>query len=54
MKKMSDRIVSGDAAAEDADMLESVAYQIDGKTICAFGEVAQGLPKALSPSFATN
>ena len=38
MKKISDRIASGDATPEDADTLESVAYQIDGKTICAFGE----------------
>ena len=54
MKKISVRIVSGGAAPEDADTLESIAYQIDGKTICAFGEVAQGLPKDLSSSFATN
>ena len=38
MKKTSDRIAAGDATPEDVDTLESVAYQIDGKTICAFGE----------------
>jgi NADH-quinone oxidoreductase subunit F len=38
MKKLSDRIAAGDATPEDVDTLESVAYQIDGKTICAFGE----------------
>jgi NADH-quinone oxidoreductase subunit F len=38
MKKISDRIAAGDATPEDVDTLESVAYQIDGKTICAFGE----------------
>jgi NADH-quinone oxidoreductase subunit F len=38
MKKLSDRIAAGDASPEDVDTLESVAYQIDGKTICAFGE----------------
>ncbi|CAN5339020.1 NADH-quinone oxidoreductase subunit NuoF [soil metagenome] len=38
MKKISDRIVAGQAAPEDVATLESVAYQIDGKTICAFGE----------------
>ncbi|MDB6071636.1 MAG: respiratory-chain nadh dehydrogenase 51 kd subunit [Verrucomicrobiales bacterium] len=38
MKKISDRIASGVATPEDVDTLESVAYQIDGKTICAFGE----------------
>ena len=38
MKKISDRIVAGDASPEDVDMLETVANQIEGKTICAFGE----------------
>lgn len=38
MKKISDRIAAGQATPEDVDSLESVAYQIDGKTICAFGE----------------
>lgn len=38
MKKISDRIVEGDASPEDVDMLETVANQIEGKTICAFGE----------------
>ena len=40
MKKISDRIVSGDASPSDVALLESVAYQIDGKTICAFGEAS--------------
>lgn len=38
MKKISDRIAAGNAVPDDVDTLESVAYQIDGKTICAFGE----------------
>ena len=38
MKKISDRIVAGEASPEDVDMLETVANQIEGKTICAFGE----------------
>ena len=38
MRKISDRIVAGEASPEDVGLLESVAYQIDGKTICAFGE----------------
>lgn len=38
MKKISDRIVAGKATPADVDLLESVAFQIDGKTICAFGE----------------
>lgn len=40
MKKISDRIVAGEASPEDVSLLESVAYQIDGKTICAFGEAS--------------
>jgi NADH-quinone oxidoreductase subunit F len=38
MAKISDRIVAGEASPADVAQLESVAYQIDGKTICAFGE----------------
>lgn len=38
MKKITDRLVLGKASPEDIDTLESVAYNIDGKTICAFGE----------------
>jgi NADH-quinone oxidoreductase subunit F len=38
MKKISDRIVTGLASPDDVDMLETVANQIEGKTICAFGE----------------
>ena len=38
MKKITDRIVAGKASPSDVQTLESVAYQIDGKTICAFGE----------------
>lgn len=40
MRKISDRLVSGMARPEDIDTLESVAYQIDGRTICAFGEAS--------------
>ena len=38
MRKITDRIVAGDAAPDDVDMLKTVADQIEGKTICAFGE----------------
>lgn len=38
MRKITDRIVAGKASPKDIDILESVAHQIDGKTICAFGE----------------
>jgi len=40
MKKISDRIVAGDASPDDVDTLEQVAVQIDGRTICAFGEAS--------------
>ena len=40
MKKITDRLVDGKASPTDIDTLESVAYNIDGKTICAFGEAS--------------
>lgn len=38
MKKITDRIMDGGGVQEDADTLKSVADNIAGKTICAFGE----------------
>jgi NADH-quinone oxidoreductase subunit F len=38
MRKITDRLVAGQASPDDVALLESVAYQIDGRTICAFGE----------------
>jgi len=38
MKKISSRMVHGDARPEDGELLKSVADQIPGRTICAFGE----------------
>jgi len=38
MKKISDRIVAGSASPDDVDELLRVANNIEGKTICAFGE----------------
>jgi len=38
MKKISDRIVAGNASPDDVDELLRVANNIEGKTICAFGE----------------
>lgn len=40
MKKVSDRIEGGQATPDDVKTLEEIAYQIDGKTICAFGEAS--------------
>ena len=51
MKKITDRIVSGDASPEDVDTLESVAYNIDGKTICAFGEACSWPTEAIVAKF---
>jgi|UniRef100_UPI00404B939F NADH-quinone oxidoreductase subunit F len=38
MKKISSRMVHGEAREEDGALLKSVADQIPGRTICAFGE----------------
>lgn len=51
MKKITDRIVSGNASPEDVDTLESVAYNIDGKTICAFGEACAWPTEAMVAKF---
>lgn len=40
MKKITDRVVAGKASPTDIDTLEGVAKNIDGRTICAFGEAA--------------
>ena len=38
MKKITNRMVHENARAEDGQLLKSVADQIAGRTICAFGE----------------
>jgi len=38
MKKITGRMVHGDGRSEDGALLKSVADQIAGRTICAFGE----------------
>ncbi len=40
MKKITDRVVAGKASPSDIDTLDSVARNIDGRTICAFGEAS--------------
>ncbi len=40
MQKITDRITNGSASPEDVETLKSVADNIEGKTICAFGEAA--------------
>ncbi len=51
MKKISDRLVEGLASPEDIATLESVAYQIDGRTICAFGEASSWPVEAIIAKF---
>jgi NADH-quinone oxidoreductase subunit F len=51
MKKISDRLVEGKASAKDLETLESVAYQIDGRTICAFGEASSWPVEAIIAKF---
>ena len=51
MKKISDRIVGGQATPEDIQLLEEVAYQIDGKTVCAFGEASSWPVEAIIAKF---
>jgi NADH-quinone oxidoreductase subunit F len=47
------RLVRGDAAVEEIDLLESVTREIEGHTICAFGDAAawpiQGLLRHFRP-----
>ena len=51
MKKISDRLVEGTASPSDIETLESVAYQIDGRTICAFGEASSWPVEAIVGKF---
>ncbi len=51
MRKISDRIVSGRATPEDVQTLEDVAYQIDGRTVCAFGEASSWPVEAIIDKF---
>ena len=40
MRKVTARMCAGEAREEDADLLNDIADQIAGRTICAFGEAA--------------
>ena len=51
MKKVSDRIEGGTATPTDVDTLEQIAYQIDGKTVCAFGEASSWPVEAMIDKF---
>ncbi|MCF7675688.1 MAG: NADH-quinone oxidoreductase subunit NuoF [Akkermansiaceae bacterium] len=51
MKKISDRLVAGEASPEDLETLESIAYQIDRKTVCAFGGASSWPVEAIIAKF---
>ena len=51
MRKLTDRLVSGKASPQDIETLESVAYQIDGRTVCAFGEACSWPVEAMIDKF---
>lgn len=51
MKKITDRLLAGQAAPSDIDTLEKVAYSIDGKTVCAFGEASSWPVEAIVAKF---
>ncbi len=53
MWRVLERMVKGDAAVEEIDMLLDVTYQVEGHTICALGDAAawpiQGLIRHFRP-----
>jgi len=53
MARVMKRMVKGEAALEEIDMLERVTYQVEGHTICALGDAAawpiQGLIRHFRP-----
>ncbi|MEM9079778.1 MAG: NADH-quinone oxidoreductase subunit NuoF [Verrucomicrobiota bacterium] len=51
MKKVSDRIAAGKGTPTDIETLESIAYQIDGRTVCAFGEASSWPVEAIIAKF---
>jgi len=51
MRKLTGRLVAGTATPRDVETLESIAYQIDGRTICAFGEACSWPVEAVVGKF---
>lgn len=51
MRKISDRLVAGEAAPQDIDLLNKIAHNIDGKTVCAFGEGSSWPVEAIIAKF---
>ncbi len=52
MKRITTRMVHGDARSEDGVLLKSVADQIAGRTICAFGEACSWPTQSFVQKFA--
>jgi len=52
MKKISARMVHDNARSEDGTLLKSVADQIAGRTICAFGEACAWPTQSFTTKFA--
>ena len=48
---MSDLIEVGSDSPSDVQVLEDIAYQIDGKTVCAFGEASAWPVEAMIDKF---
>ena len=51
MMKLSTRILEGKGAPSDVDLLIQVANQLEGKTVCAFGEAASWPTQAMVSKF---
>ena len=53
MLRMMERMVRGNTSVEEIDLLEEVTRQVEGHTICAFGDAAawpiQGLIRHFRP-----
>jgi len=53
MWRVMERMVTGDAAAEEIEMLLDVSHEVEGHTICALGDAAawpvQGLIRHFRP-----
>jgi NADH-quinone oxidoreductase subunit F len=51
LKKITERMCNGGAREEDADLIISVAKQIDGRTICAHGEATAWPAMSITQKF---
>jgi NADH-quinone oxidoreductase subunit F len=51
MKKITSRMAAGEKHEGDAELLMSVAKQIEGRTVCAFGEACSWPVQAIVNKF---